>query len=104
MATDVGKLISNIEGKSGIYNLTDGHHPSFLEMSKLISKKFKSRNPISIPIGLALMASRFGTFIFGSRFPLNIDTLKKITSDLTFNDTKARKELKWKPKMVIKNY
>ncbi len=104
LANDVGKLISNIKGKSGIYNLTDGYHPNFKEISLVISNKYKSKTPISIPLFLANFISKLGTFLFGAKFPLNKDTFLKITSDLTFDDNKARQEISWKTNKVIKNY
>ena len=104
LANDVGKLISNIKGKSGVYNLNDGYHPSFKEISKLLSKKFNSKPPISIPKSIAKFISKVGTFFLGSKFPLDYNTFIKITSDLTFDDNKARTEISWKSNKVIKNY
>ena len=40
LADDIGKLISNLKGKSGVYNLTDGYHPSFKEISLVICNKY----------------------------------------------------------------
>ena len=81
LANDVGKLISNIRGESGVYNLNDGYHPSFKEISIVISNKFNSKLPKSIPKLIAKIISKVGTFFLGSKFPLNKDTFLKITSD-----------------------
>ena len=104
LANDVGKLISNIRGESGVYNLNDGYHPSFKEISIVLSNKFNSKLPKSIPKFIAKIISKVGTFFLGSKFPLNNDTFLKITSDLTFDDNKARTEISWKSNNVIKNY
>ena len=41
-------------------------------------------------------------YLIGSKFPLNSNKLNKITSTLTFNDSKARVALQWAPQEVLK--
>ncbi len=103
LANDIGKLISNISGESGVYNLNDGYHPSFKEISIILSNKFNSKIPKSIPKVIAKIISKIGTFFLGSKFPLNKDVFLKITSDLTFDDNKARRKISWKSNKVIEN-
>ena len=103
LENDVAKLIINIKGQSGIYNLTDGHHPSFNEITNIITDKFKKRNSISLPYFIVKFASIIGTVLFGRKFPLTSDVLAKMTNDLTFDDSRARKYINWKSKKVIEN-
>jgi len=42
--------------------------------------------------------------MLGRRSPINSDKLKKIVSNLTFDDSKARKLLGWNPALVLKGF
>lgn len=99
MVEDIAQLILSNHNAAGIYNLTDGCHPSFGEIELLISSSFGKRKPKSIPLWAAKSICFLGGWI--PRFPLNSETILKITSNLTFCDMKARKELNWKPKSVL---
>jgi nucleoside-diphosphate-sugar epimerase len=99
LAEDVAKLISDCPDVSGIYNLTDGYHPSFAELESLICKELQIPKPFSMPLGLAKLLGKMGDFI--SLLPINSDIINKITQDLTFSDLKARQDLGWKPSRVI---
>lgn len=98
LVSDVAKLIPVVAAIGGIYNLTDGNNPSFSELSFAISKK----KSFSLPLNLARLIGRLGD-IFGDRSPINSLKVNKITSDLTFDDSKAKKILNWKPEPVL-NY
>jgi nucleoside-diphosphate-sugar epimerase len=104
LAKDVANLILDMPPVGGIFNLTDGMHPSFKELSDVLSKK---RPPINLPLKLTKLLGFFGDII-GSKAPLNSSKIKKITSELTFDDTRARKMLNWSPGLVLdylkKNY
>jgi hypothetical protein len=56
-----------------------------------------------LPYFLAKILSLFGDII-GPNFPINSNKLKKITSDLTFNDSKARNALGWSPSLVLDDF
>lgn len=101
LATDLAKFISNIQGPSGVYNLTDGYHPSFAELEYKISTFYKKKKPFSLP-GIAAKMLGVAGDIIGPKFPVNSNKLKKITSTLTFDDTKARTLLQWNPREVLK--
>lgn len=98
LTKDVASLISVVAPVGGIYNLTDGIHPSFSELSSAISKK----KYLSLPLGLAKIFGRIGDLI-GDRALITSLKVKKITSDLTFDDSKARRLLNWKPESIL-NY
>ena len=96
LATDVASFVSVVAPIGGIYNLTDGIHPSFSELSIAVSKK----KYLSLPLGFAKLCGRVGDLI-GDKAPITSLKVKKITSDLTFDDSKARRLLNWKPESVL---
>ena len=102
LASDVAKYILVASRVGGIYNLTDGHHPTFFDLSIKISKIFKKNQVYNIPIMFAYLIAFFGD-LFGNLIPLNSIRLKKILSTLTFDDKKARKSFGWNPTPVIQN-
>ena len=103
LASDVSKYILKASEKGGIYNLTDGYHPNFYELSYSIANLIGKNNLLNIPYlvskTLALIGDRLGKF-----FPFNSFMLSKITSTLTFDDTKARLAFGWNPNSVLKFY
>lgn len=103
LAEDVAKIIPKAAEFGGIYNLTDGNHPSFAELSELIAKQLKKNKPTNIPYWLASILAKIGNVI-GSKAPINSHKLQKITSDLTFDDSKARKILGWNPTAVFDGF
>lgn len=100
LAEDVAALILRVAPVGGIYNLSDGFHPSFNELSLAISKNKNKKKPISLSINLAKFIAKLGDLL-GDKAPINSLKIKKITSDLTFDDTKARNVLNWRPQSVI---
>lgn len=105
VASDIATFIANIEGKSGTYNLTDGIHPSFKEIENAIQKRLKKNIKIEIPQNIANFLAKTGDAlekITKKTMPISTLRLTKITSDLTFDDTKARKELGWQSTSAIK--
>lgn len=102
LAEDVARCILDNYEKSGTYNLTDGYHPSFRELERLIAGQLNKPMPRSIPGGLARLIGRAGDLIPGA--PVNTDTIQKMTCDLTFDDSKARRELSWAPRRVIDHF
>jgi len=102
LAEDVASLIIKAAAIGGIYNLTDGIHPSFNELSLAISKNKNKKKPLSLPVSVVKWLSKLGDFL-GDKSPINSLKLIKITSDLTFDDNKARTVLNWRPRSII-NY
>jgi nucleoside-diphosphate-sugar epimerase len=95
LVDDVARFIPVIAPIGGIYNLTDGEHPTFSSLSKAIAK----RKVPNLPLSLAKIAGRIGDGL-GNISPLNSKKIMKVTSDLTFDDSKARK-IGWSPQSVI---
>ncbi len=103
LAEDVAKVIPIVAETGGIFNLTDGYHPSFAEISRLIARQLGKTGPGSMPYSLAKAMALLGD-IGGKRFPLNSIKLNKIVSDLTFDDSKARRLIEWIPTPVLDGF
>ncbi len=100
LAEDVARFILKAAEVGGVYNLTDGYHPSFYELSNCISAQLGKRKPLNLPFLWALVIAKIGDFL-GKNFPLDSDKLRKITSNLTFDDSKARSSFGWDPIKVL---
>ena len=103
LADDVGKVLLQVASIGGIYNLTDGYHPNFQELSLNISKQLGKEKVYNIPFWVAKFFAFFGDII-GSRFPINSDKLHKLNATLTFDDSKARQEFGWSPQSVLTGF
>lgn len=103
MAEDVAKFIIPASETGGIYNLTDGYHPNFKELSSHIAKQLNKARPLNMPLWIANLLAKTGD-ILGEKAPFNSHKLSKITSDLTFDDTKARVAFGWNPKPILEDF
>ncbi len=103
LADDVAKFIMQASAIGGIFNLTDGYNPTLCELSNNISKQLGKSKPLNMPYLLAKIIALFGDLI-GPLFPINSIKLDKITSNLTYDDSKARKYFGWEPKPVLKDF
>lgn len=103
LGSDVAKILGKVAEIGGTYNLTDGYHPSFYELSVLISKQLKKKEPLNMPWWVGKSLALIGNLL-GSNAPINELKLQKITSDLTFDDSKARELLGWDPMPVLKGF
>jgi GlcNAc-P-P-Und epimerase len=99
-AEDIAYIIPQLAQKGGVYNLTDGYHPSFGELERNIASALGKKPPVKVSLFFSKVLAFFGNFL-GNKSPLNSDKLKKITSTLTFDDTKARVLLNWRPNSVL---
>lgn len=99
-AEDIADIIPKVSEIGGVYNLTDTYHPAFRELEKEISKCLGKKDPVNIPLWVAKLLGRIGDLL-GNKAPINSDKINKITSSLTFDDSKAKEKLGWKPKKVL---
>lgn len=100
LAEDIAKYILKAGEVGGIYNLTDGYHPNFKELSQLIAKQSGKDKVLNMPYLPAKIAAVIGNLV-GKFAPLNTEKLIKITSTLTFDDSKARAAFGWNPTHVL---
>ena len=103
LAENVATIIPKVAITGGIYNLTDGCHPSFKALSSLIAEQLQKKEPYNMPLYLAELFAKFGDLI-GQKSPINSSKLNKITSDLTFDDSRARTMIGWCPTPVLKGF
>lgn len=103
MVNDVAKIIQPASRVGGIFNLTDGVNPTFSQLAFLIAKQHNKRRPINISYRVAKILAIAGDLI-GRKAPINTKTLKKIVTDLTFDDAKAKSFLGWCPAPVLENF
>jgi nucleoside-diphosphate-sugar epimerase len=103
LAEDIANVVLKASKIGGVYNLTDGYHPNFYELSNALAKQNEKRRIFNIPFFMAKIIALVGDFV-GVKFPLNSGKLKKITSDLTFDDSNARQVLGWNPSKVLDYY
>lgn len=104
-AADVAEFIPVIMPYGGIYNLTDGYHPSFKELSDTIAEYYGFRKPISLPRFVVNLMAKFGEIIqqlTKKNMPINKRQYGKMVKSLIINDDKARAK-GWTPKSIL-NY
>ena len=102
LVSDVARCIPKVSEIGGIYNLTDGYHPTFNELIQIISLQLGKKYTPTLPLNLAKTLAKIGDLI-GDRFPLNSIKLSKFVAHLTFDDSKARKSFGWNPSPVLAN-
>ena len=103
LASDVAQCILKVSEIGGIYNLTDGYHPTFNELSRKISLELGRKFVPNLPLFFAKFLAKIGDLI-GDKFPINSNKLSKIISPLTFDDSKARKAFGWNPCPVTERF
>ncbi|MHA8090238.1 NAD-dependent epimerase/dehydratase family protein [Aquirufa antheringensis] len=103
LVTDVSRYILKASETGGIYNLTDGYHPNFNELSHHIAKQVSKKFIPNLPFFSVRISALIGDKIW-KNFPINSIKLTKIISTLTFDDSKARKAFGWDPKPVLKEF
>lgn len=103
MASDVANCIEKVALIGGIYNLTDGFHPNFKQLSTQISVQLNKKIPANIPNWLANTLAKMGDLL-DEKSPFNSYKLSKINAHLTFDDSKARKNFGWQPTQVLESF
>jgi nucleoside-diphosphate-sugar epimerase len=98
LAQDIAIQLTRIKDQRGTYNLTDGYHPSVAEFDTYLSNHY-GKKVRSLPMVLVQWMARLGDLV--PAFPLNSYRMAKLNESLTFNDSKARKELGWESRSVI---
>ncbi len=98
LVDDLADFVPNLINKSGIYNLTDNYHPSISELDTVIASYY-GKKVIQIPEFLIYWVALVGNFI--PFIPINSYKFEKLNATLTFDDSLARRDLKWNPSKVI---
>ncbi len=102
LAEDIARLIPNLIGKRGTYNLSGNKDYTFKEISNIITDQLGGKTVKNLPNLFVCILAKIGDII--PIFPIDSLKLKKITSNLTVSSEKAKKELKWRPKSLSDNF
>ena len=103
LASDVAECLLKVSEIGGIYNLTDGYHPNFKELSRIISLQFSGTSVPNMPLFIAVICAKIGDLL-GDNFPINSYKLYKIMATMTFDDSKARVSFGWNPTPVLTGF
>ncbi|GAA4406134.1 NAD-dependent epimerase/dehydratase family protein [Nibrella viscosa] len=104
LADDVAAIIPRVAQTGGIYNLTDGYHPTVRELEDAIARQYGRRYMPTMPPAVARIIATVGdgiNAVAGRVFPFDSVALAKLTSSLTFSDEQARQRLNWQPRPVL---
>ena len=103
-AADVAALLPRALGRAGVYHLTDGAHPDFLEIETALRAHLAKPRGLALPGGPARMLAKLGDGLHRlgvHRFPFDGHRLRKMEAHLVFSDARARHELAWQPREVL---
>lgn len=100
LAADVANLVGSETLMPGIFNLTDGVHPSRASLEIIISNHYGRRAIPSFPGSVAKIVGKLGDFL-PKAFPFKTKQYQKLTATLIFDDEKARRQLGWNPHPVL---
>ncbi len=103
LAQDVAGIILKASEIGGIYNLTDGYHPTFVELSNYISAQLNKGKVLSLPYIFIKLVALIGDTLIPF-LPINSKKLSKMANDLTFDDTKAKNAFNWQPTKVLEGF
>lgn len=99
-AEEISQFITLNLHSEGVYNLTDGIHPTLKDIEEKIAK-ILNKKIYRIPKFIIFLISKLGDiFPF---LPINSIKLNKLNNSLTFSDIKARKKLNWNSKSALKD-
>jgi nucleoside-diphosphate-sugar epimerase len=99
-AEDISHFITLNLQSEGVFNLTDGFHPTLKEIEEKIAK-ILNKKLYRIPKFIIFLISKLGDIL--PFVPINSDKLNKLNNSLTFSDIKARKFLNWNSKSALKD-
>jgi nucleoside-diphosphate-sugar epimerase len=106
LVADVSRILPAIAKLGGTFNLTDGYHPSFLELEEALCDALGRRPPFRLPLGAVKTAGRAGdalNSVLNLSLPITSAAARKMSSTLTFSDARARRTLGWRPESVLDN-
>lgn len=108
LAEDVARLLPRASRQAGTFHLTDRRHPSFRELEQVVCRVLGRALPPRMPLSLARPLARLGDLagrvsepLLDRPAPFTGETLRRMTSTLTFNDDRAVRRLGWSPRPVL---
>ncbi len=103
LAKDIARLLTKENLEGGIYNLTDGLHPTFNQIEESLSYRVGKKIRLRLPMFFLKIVGNTCSLIekTGLSLPVNKTLVSKLTSTLTFNDEAAKVNLDWKPNSCL---
>ncbi len=103
LAQDVSNIILKASEVGGVYNLTDGYHPTFRELCNCISSQLKKGKVLTLPYIFVKTLAIVGDILIPF-LPINSRKLSKMENDLTFDDNNAKTAFNWNPQRVLDGF
>ena len=103
LAQDVASIILKVSEIGGTYNLTDGYHPTFVDLSNCISKQLNKGKVLTLPYFFVKILAIIGDTLIPI-LPLNTKKLSKMANELTFDDKNAQTAFNWHPAKVLDGF
>ncbi len=104
LKNDIAPFLFELGQHGGTYNYTDGRGIAYKELDQKIHELIPCPKRPGLPYWLAWLIALCGeilSFILRRPMPLDFYRLDKLVNDLTFDNTKATKELLFTPRCVI---
>lgn len=104
LKSDIAPFLYELGLRGGTYNFTDGRGISYKELDQKIHELIPCPKRPGLPYWLAWLIALCGellSFVLRRPMPLDFYRLDKLINDLTFDNTKATKELNFTPRHVI---
>ena len=101
---DIAPFLYELGQKGGTYNFTDGRGIAYRELDQKVHELIPCPKRPGLPYWLAWMLALGGEILgFVLRWPMPLDfyRLDKLVSNLTFDNTKATKDIPFTPRYVI---
>lgn len=103
LADDIAPFIVKVWDIGGVYHITDGHHPSFKELSDAITGALKKKKTLNVPYFIVYMAAigfDFISLLLRKPMPVSVYKLRKMRNSYTFDDALAR-SVGWQSRSVV---
>ena len=103
LAEDIAPFIPLVWNEGGAFHITDGCHPSFHELSGVISSQLGKGKVLNVPyfiVYLAALAFDLLGAIIHKPMPISVYKLGKLMNSYTFDDSLARSK-GWSGKSVV---
>lgn len=98
--SDVAEVILKAVGRNGVYNVCERRHRTVGEIARHIADLTGRRQLLSIPLWMARALALPGD-VLRRRWPIDSYRLRKLTEPLTFDSSKACRDLEWEPKDAL---
>ncbi len=104
MNSDIPPFLLALAEQGGIYHFTDGRGISFKELSGKVREHINCPSRPGLPYWIAWCIAamcEMGSLVLHRPMPLDFNKLRKLVSDLTFDNAKAAHDFPFTPHLVI---